>query len=83
VYANAAVVFHEAELAKAVHEGIDVRAGAADHAGEGLLRDLRNQRIVFAGTRVIREEQEGTREALLRAVEELIDEIGLGLHAAG
>ena len=44
---DAAVVFNEAELAKAVHEEADAGSGGADHFRQGLLSDLGDQCFRF------------------------------------
>ena len=83
VDADAAVVLDEAELAKAVHEEADAGAGGADHFGEGFLGDGGDEGFGFAGLAEFGHEEEGAGEAFFAGVEELVDEVGLGLHAAG
>ena len=80
---DAAVVFDEAELAEAVHEEADAGAGGADHLGQGLLGDLGDQGLRFAGLAELGHQQQDAGQALFAGVEELIDKIGLGAHAAG
>lgn len=82
VHADAVVVLDVAELAEAVHEGADAGAGAADHAGQGLLRDGGEERLGLAGLAVLGEREQQAGEAFFGAVEELVDEIGLRAHAA-
>ena len=79
---DATVVVDESELAKAVHEEADARAGGADHLGERLLGDGRDGGDGFAGLAELGHEEECSGEAFLAGVEELVDEIGLGAHAA-
>ncbi len=81
--ADAAVVFDEAEFAEAVHEEADAGAGGADHFGEGFLGDFGDEGLLFAGFSEFGHEEEDSGEAFFAGVEELIDEIGLGSHAAG
>jgi hypothetical protein len=83
VDADAAVVLDEAELSEAIHEEADARAGGADHLGEGLLGDGRDEGLGFAGLAELGHEEEGAGEAFFAGVEELIDEVSLGSHAAG
>ncbi len=83
VDADAAVVLDEAELAKAVHEEADAGAGGADHFGEGFLGDGGDEGFGLAGFAEFGHEEEGAGEAFFAGVEELVDEVGLGLHAAG
>src|ERR1035438_6342994 len=49
MYLDAAVVFDEAVLPKLVHEVTDAGARGANHLGERLLADVRNQRLRFTG----------------------------------
>ena len=81
--ADAAVVFDEAELTKAVHEEADARAGSADHFREGFLSDGRDEGFGLAGLAELGHEEECAGEAFFAGVEELVDEVGLGAHAAG
>jgi hypothetical protein len=83
VDADAAVVLDETELAKAIHEEADARASGAYHFGEGFLGDGGDKGFGLAGFTEFGHEKEGAGEALFAGVEELVDEVGLGLHAAG
>jgi len=79
---DAAVVFNEAQLAEPVHEKAHARAGSADHLREGFLRDLGNQYVLLARLAEFRHQQKDARQTLFAGIEELIDEICLGTHAA-
>ena len=83
VDADAAVVFDHAELAEAVHEEADAGAGGADHFSESGLGDGRDEGFGFTGDAEFGHEEEDSGEAFFAGIEELIDEIGLGAHAAG
>ena len=80
---DATVVFDEAHLAKTVHEETDARAGSPDHIRESLLRNWRNQRLLFARLAELGHQQKKPRQPLFGSIEELIDEIGLDAHTAG
>jgi len=79
---NAAVVCNKAELAKAVHEKADAGPGCADHLRQGFLRDLRNQCFWFTWLAKLRQQQKNPRQTLFAGVEQMIDKVGLGSHAA-
>ena len=79
---DAAVVFDKTELAKAVHEEADARAGGANHLRQGLLRDLGNVLLRFARLAELGHQQQNPSQALFTGVEKLIDQIGLDAHAA-
>src|SRR5271154_1586178 len=78
---DAAVVFNEAELAKAIHEEAHTRPGGANHFCQSFLRDLWDQRFWFSRLAKLRQQQEDPRQTLFAGVEKLIDKIGLGSHA--
>ena len=78
---DAAVIFNEAELAKAIHEEAHTRPGGANHFRQSFLRDLRDQRFCFSRLAKLRQQQEDPRQTLFAGVEKLIDKIGLGSHA--
>ena len=82
MHAYAMVVRDEAQLAKAVHELVDVRPGATDHVGKRLLRNGRQQRIVVFGARAISQDKEKAGETLFSTVEHLVDEGRLCLECA-
>src|ERR1035441_7529870 len=79
---DAAVVVNESESAKAVHEEANARTGSADHLRQGLLGDGRNELCRFSRLAVIGHQKEEPCEALFAGVEELINKICLGSHAA-
>ena len=83
VDADAAVVVDEAQFAEAVHEEADAGAGGADHFGEGFLGDSGDEGLLDAWLTEVGHEEEDSGEAFFAGVEELIDEISLGSHAAG
>ncbi len=80
---DAAVVVDEAHFAEAIHEEADARAGSADHLGECLLGDFWNDDMRVIGKPEFGHKEQDTRQALFTGVEELVDEVGLGSHAAG
>ena len=80
---DAAVVFDEAELAKAIHEKADARACGADHLCKCLLGYSRNQGLRFTRFAKFGHQQEDPRQTFLAGVEQLIDQIRLGSHAPG
>ena len=83
MYLDAAVVTDKAELAKAIHEKADARPRGANHLRQGFLRDGRNVGFRFARLAKFGHQQENARQTFFAGVEELIDKIGLGSHAAG
>jgi hypothetical protein len=80
---DATVVLNKTEPAKAIHEEADAGPGGPDHLCQSFLRDLWNQRFRFSRLSKLRQQQEHSSQALFAGVEKLIDEIGLGSHAAG
>src|ERR1035437_2188518 len=80
---DAAVVTDKPELAKAIHEEADAGPGGADHLCQSLLRDGRNEGFRLPRLPKLRHQQENPCQTLLAGVEQLIDQIGLGPHAAG
>jgi len=80
---DAAVVFDEAELTKAIHEEADAGPGGADHLRQSLLCDPRNEALRFTGLTKFGHQQENPRQTLFAGVEKLIDKIGLGSHTSG
>ena len=80
---DAAVVFDEAELAKAIHEEADAGPGGADHLCQSFLCDPRNQALQLTWLTKFGHQQENPRQSLFAGVEKLIDKIGLGSHAPG
>lgn len=63
MHADSAVVFNEAEFTKAIHEEADAGAGGADHFREGLLGNVGNQTVGFAGRTEFGHEEENSCEA--------------------
>ncbi len=82
MHANAAVVFNEAELAKAIHKEADARPCGTDHLRERLLRDLGNQGLRLAGLAKFRHQQQNPCQTPFAGIEKLINQVGLNAHAA-
>ncbi len=72
---DVAVVVDEAELAELVHERIDPGSCGADHLGQGLLTNLRENGCGFALAAEVGQEQKCSRQALFARVEQLVDQI--------
>src|ERR1700678_1694450 len=83
MHLNAAVVFDEAEFAKAIHEEADPRAGGPDHLCQGFLGDLRDQAFRFARHAELRHQEENPGQPLFAGVEKLVHQVSLRAHAAG
>src|SRR5688572_9247893 len=83
VHVQATVVMDEAHLPEPVHEVADPRSGRADHGGEGLLTDLRDDGLRLRFLPEVREEQEEPSQSLLAGVEELIHQILFDPDVAG
>ena len=79
---DAPVVLDKPEIAKSIHEEAHTRAGGADHLRQGLLLDLWNILLRFAGLAEFRHQQQNPRETLFTGVEKLIDQVGLNANAA-
>jgi len=73
---DAAVVFDEAEFAKAIHEEADAGSGGADHLRQSFLRDGRNQGFRFTRSAKFGHQEKDSRQTLLARAEKLIDKIG-------
>src|ERR1700733_13437406 len=82
MYLNAAVVFDEAEFAKAIHEEADPGPGGPDHLCQGFLGDLRDQAFRFAWHAELRHQEENPGQPLFAGVEKLVHQVSLGAHAA-
>src|ERR1035441_5619382 len=82
MHPDAAVVFDKAVRSKLVHEVAYTGARGADHLGERLLADRRDERFGFAWLAKLRHQQQDAGQALLAGVEELIHQIGLDPHRA-
>jgi len=78
----AAVIVNEPEFAKAVHEKADAGTRSADHLRQGLLRDRRNELCRFSWLAVVGHQQKDSCQTFFAGVEELIDKVCLGSHAA-
>jgi len=83
MHPDAALVFDEAKLAKAVHKKADTRTSGADHFRQRFLSDRGDQRFRLTRLAKFSHEQEDARQPLFAGVEELIDQIRLGPHASG
>jgi hypothetical protein len=66
--AYSGVILDKSELAQAIHEGIHTRPRAADHQRHLLLRRA-----------ILRQEQKQARQSLFGTIEELVNEVGLGV----
>src|SRR5580658_9643357 len=82
MYLDTAVVFDEAELAKAIHEETHAGPGGPNHFRQGLLGDLRDHAFRFAGLSKFCHQQKDSCQTLFTRVEKLVDQIGLGTHTA-
>src|SRR5687768_12102472 len=80
---SSSVVVDEAHLSEAVQEEARPRAGGADHRGQRVLADLRNDDVELRVLAEVREQQEQSRQTLLAGVEELIHQVFLDPHVAG
>jgi len=83
MYLDAAVVADKPELAKAIHKEAHTGAGGADHIRQRFLSNRRNEGFRFARLAEFRHQEENPRQTLFAGVEELVDKVGLGSHAAG
>jgi hypothetical protein len=79
---DAAVAFDETELAKSIHEEAYAGAGGTDHLRQSLLRDPGNVLFGFPRFAELSHQQQNPRQPFFARVEELIDQISLGAHAA-
>jgi hypothetical protein len=66
---DAAVVFNQAELAKAIHEEADAGPGGADHLRQSFLRDGRKQVFRFTRLPEFGHQQQDSRQASFAGVE--------------
>ena len=82
VHLDAAVITDQAESAKAIHEEADARARGSDHLGQGFLRNGGDVGCPLAGLAELGHQQKNSRQTFFARVEELINQIGLGFHAA-
>src|SRR3984885_816898 len=80
---NTAVVVDESRLTKLFHEMAYARSGGADHLGERLLTDLRDQGLRSAFLAEIRQQQEQSRQPFLSRVEELIEKVFFNADISG
>jgi len=83
MYLDTAVVAYKTELAKAIHEEADTGPSRSDHVGQRFLRNRRDESFRFAGLAEFSHQKQDAGQPFLAGVEELIDEVGLGAHAAG
>ena len=59
-------VFNEAQFPKPIHEETDSRPGRADHVGQRLLADLRNEKVhVVAFIPIVGQRQKNPGQPLL------------------
>jgi len=82
MHANSSVVFDESQLAEAVHEEADSRSRGADHVGQSLLGDRRNQCLRLTRLAKFGHQQKNARQPLFAGIKELVDQVGLNAHAS-
>ena len=73
VHVQPAVVVNETQFAELIHEETDAGARGADHVGQHVLTDLRNDRLRLAFFPIVGQQQEDPRQALLGRIEEMIN----------
>ena len=83
MYLDAAVVAYKTQFAKAIHKEANAGASGADHVRQGFLSNGRNKGLRSTWFAELGHQQENPRKAFFAGIEELIDKIGLGSHAAG
>jgi len=83
MYLDATVVTDKTERTKAIHKEADAGPRRADHIRQSFLSNRRNEGFRFAGLAEFRHQEEDPRQTLFAGVEQLIDKICLGSHAAG
>ena len=83
MHLDAAVVADKTELAKAIHKEAHAGPGGADHIRQSFLSNRRNESFRYPGLAEFRHQEEDPRQSLFAGVEQLIDKVGLGSHAAG
>ena len=71
-----AVVTDEPKLAEFIHEEAHSRPGCPDHFCERFLADLGDDGFGSALLAEIRQQHQETRQALLAAIEQMVDQIG-------
>ena len=71
----AAVVIDKSQLSKPIHEKADPRTCGADHLGEGLLADFRDDGYRLGFLAKVGQQQEKPGEAFFAGVEEVIHQI--------
>lgn len=70
-----AVVLDETQLAELIHKKADAAASGADHFGESSLRDASDDVLGLFTVAITRNQEEGSGQALLARVEELVDQV--------
>jgi len=79
---DSVAVVDKAKLAEAVHEEAHPGAGRPDHLRQSLLRNFGEILFGLASLADRRHQEEDARQTLFAGVEELVDKISLGSHAA-
>jgi len=74
---NVAIVINKTQFPKLVHESADAGSRRTDHVRERLLADFRQDRFGLPFLAKIGKKQEGSRQALLARIEQLIDQVRL------
>ena len=82
MYLDAAVIAYKTQFAKAIHKEADPGPSGTDHICQRFLSNVRNIGFVSTWFPELGHQQEDPRKAFFAGIEELIDKIGLGSHAA-
>src|SRR5580765_5893974 len=78
----AILVFNGFLLPELSHKETDAGARGADHLGQRVLGDLRNDRLQLAVFPIAGHQQEDPRQPLLGRIEEMINQVRLDTHIA-
>jgi hypothetical protein len=79
---HAAVVFNEPQIAEAVHEETDPRAGRPNHFRERFLADFGDYLFGFAFLAELRQQQENPGQPFFAGIEKLVNQILLNAGVA-
>lgn len=82
MHTDAAAVFDQAKISKAVHKTVGARSRRADHRRQSLLRDFGNQGVRALWLSAVRHHEQSARGTLFTGIEKLIDEVRPGAHTA-
>lgn len=75
MHVDATVVVQEAELPELIHDEADAGARGANHLGEHVLTDLRNERVHLAFFLEMCHEQQHPSQPLLAGIEQVIHQV--------